>query len=57
MKNGTFTENLQANHWDNLRASTFTGYSILSLRTTSSFDAPLCAQPTAVRADNGNGRR
>ena len=43
--------------WDNLRASKFTGQSIFSFAYYASFDAPLCAQPRAVRADNDNGRR
>ena len=43
--------------WDNIRASKFTGQSIFSFAYYASFDAPLCAQPRAVRADNDNGRR
>ena len=43
--------------WDNLRASKFTGQSIFSFAYYASFDAPLCAQPRAVRAENDNGRR
>ena len=43
--------------WDNLRASKFTGQSIFSFAHYASFDAQLCAQPRAVRADNDNGRR
>ena len=55
-KKWTFIENLQAN-LDNLRASKFTGQSIFSFAYYASFDAQLCAQPRAVRADNDNGRR
>ena len=42
---------------DNLRDSKFTGQSIFSFAYYASFDAQLCAQPRAVRADNDNGRR
>ena len=52
----TFIENLQAN-LGFLRASKFTGQSIFSFAYYASFDAQLCAQPRAVRADNDNGRR
>ena len=41
---------------DNLRDSNFTGQSIFSDAYYASFDAQLCAQPRAVRADNDNGR-
>ena len=34
-----------------------TGQSIFSFAYYASFDAQLCAQPRAVRADNDNGRR
>ena len=37
-------------------ASKFTGQSIFSFVYYASFDAQLCAQPRAVRADNDNGR-
>ena len=43
--------------WHNLRASKFTRQSIFSFAHYASFDAQLCAQPRAVRADNDNGRR
>ena len=43
--------------WDNLCDSKFTGQSIFSFAYYASFDAQLCAQPRAVRADNDNGRR
>ena len=55
-KKWTFIENLQAN-LGFLHASKFTGQSIFSFAYYASFDAQLCAQPRAVRADNDNGRR
>ena len=42
---------------DNLRASKFTGSLFFSFAYYASFDAQLCAQPRAVRADNDNRRR
>ena len=55
-KKWTFIENLQAN-LGFLCASKFTGQSIFSFAYYAMFDAQLCAQPRAVRADNDSGRR